>query len=366
MKRKCKNIDITDLNFLATAIYECLKNKSRTRKDVVRFNSEYPYSSKMALEMREEIRNHRLNLKPIWYKDKYDQASGKTRHIGIQDIKQQFYDYAVINALVAGGVGNTIGAHQYASIRGRGQLKGAQRIHKWLKDRDSRYYIKMDVKSYYKSIPQKKLISYLHKVIKNDDLLWLIEELLKTFDEGLAVGSYMSQFLANLYMSVIYHKVEEMHRIRHSRGKEIRMRLVYHQLIYMDDILIIGRNARDLISAAQMIESECAKLGLTIKDGWAIQKLGNGAFIDMMGFRIYRDHITIRRKNFKRIRRAYIRFARKSNSLRMARRIVSFYGWLKHSNSIRFCHKYNVYELTKKARRIISNDSKVRCRTVTS
>ena len=366
MKRKCKDIDITDLNFIATAICDCLKNKSHTRKDVVRFNCEYQYPSKMAVEMREEIRNRKLNLKPIWYKDKYDQASGKTRHIGIQDIKQQFYDYVVVNALVAGGVGNTIGAHQYASIKGRGQLKGAQRIHKWLKDRDSRYYIKMDVKSYYKNIPQKKLVNYLHKVIKNADLLWLIEELLKTFGEGLAVGSYMSQFLANLYMSVIYHKVEEMHRIRHSRGKEIRMRLVYHQLIYMDDILIIGRNARDLISAAQMIESECAKLGLTIKDGWAIQKLGDGAFIDMMGFRVYRDHITVRRKNFKRIRRAYIRFARKPNSLRMARRIVSFYGWLKHSNSIRFCHKYNVYELTKKARRIISNDSKVRCRTATS
>lgn len=366
MKRKCKNVDITDLGFIEEAIYDCLKNKSHTRKDVVRFNREYPYLYQMALEMREEIRNHKLNLKPIWYKDKYDQASGKTRHIGIQDIKQQFYDYVVVNALVAGGVGNTIGAHQYASIKGRGQLKGAQRIHKWLKDRDSRYYIKMDVKSYYKSIPQKKLISYLHKVIKNDDLLWLIEELLKTFDEGLAVGSYMSQFLANLYMSVIYHKIEEMHRIRHSRGNEIRMRLVYHQLIYMDDILIIGRNARNLISAAQMIENECSILGLSIKPEWSVEKITSKTFVDMMGFRIYRDHITVRRKNFKRIRRAYIRYANNPKSIQLARRVVSFYGNLKHSNSIQFCHKYNVYKLTKKARRSISNDSKVRCRTANS
>lgn len=362
MKRKCKNIDITDLGFIEEAIYDCLKNKSHSRKDIIRFNREYPALSVMALEMQEEIRNHKLNIKPIWYKDKYDQASGKTRHIGIQDIKQQFYDYVVVNALVYGGLNKTIGAHQYASIKGRGQLKGAQKIYGWLKDRDSRYYIKMDVKSYYKSIPHDVLLNYLHKIICNENLLWLIEELLKTFDEGLAVGSYMSQFLANLYMSIIYHKIEEMHKMRHSRGKDIRMRLVYHQLIYMDDILIVGRNARDLINAARMIESECAKLGLTIKDGWAIQKLGNGAFIDMMGFRIYRDHITVRRKNFKRIRRAYIRYSRKPNSLKLARRVVSFYGNLKNTNSIRFCHKYDVYKLTRRARRTISNASKIRCR----
>lgn len=360
MKRKCKNVDITDLGFICTAIDDCLRNKRKTRNDIIRFERDHPSTTAMALEMQEEIKNRELNLKPIWYKDKFDQASGKTRHIGIQDIKQQFYDYVVVNALVAGGLDKTIGAHQYASIKGRGQLKGAQRIHKWLKDRDSRYYIKMDVKSYYKSIPQKKLISYLHKVIKNDDLLWLIEELLKTFDEGLAVGSYMSQFLANLYMSIIYHKIEEMHKIRHSRGKEIRQRLVFHRLIYMDDILIIGRNAKDLIKAAHEIENECADLGLTIKSGWAVEKITDTAFIDMVGFRIYRDHITVRRKNFKRLRRAYVRFAKRPKSVKLARRVVSFYGCLKHSDSQRFCHKYNVYRLTRRARKVISRDCKIR------
>ena len=366
MKKRCKNIDITDLEFIETAICDCLKNKKSSRRDIIQFKRNYPTLSSMALEMQKEIKNHKLELKPIWYKDKYDQASRKTRHIGIQDIKQQFYDYVVVNALIAGGLRNTLGAHQYASIKGRGQLRGAQRINVWLKDKDSRYYIKMDVKGYYKSIPHEKLMGYLHKIIGNDDLLWLIEELVNTFSEGLAIGSYMSQFLANLYMSIIYHKVEEMHKIRNSRGKQLRVRLVYHQLIYMDDILIVGRNSRDLIRAARMIEDECAKLGLTIKDRWAIQKMDKDAFIDMMGFRVYRDHITVRRKNFKRIRRAYIRFARKPDSLRLARRIVSFYGCLKHSNSIKFCHRYNVYKLTKKARRVISNDSKVRRRAAAS
>ena len=359
MKRKCKNVDITDLGFIATAINDCLRNKNKNRNDIIRFERDYPNMSDMAFEMQGEIKNRKLNLKPIWYKDKFDQASGKTRHIGIQDIKQQFYDYVVVNAMVAGGVDKIIGAHQYASIKGRGQLKAAQKISKWMKSSNSRYYIKLDVKSYYKNIPHDKLMQYLRKIIHNDDLVWLIESLISTFDEGLAVGSYMSQFLANLYMSIIYHKIEEMHRIRHSRGKDVRLRLVYHTLIYMDDILIIGRNAKDLIRAAQEIERECAELGLTIKSGWAVEKITDTSFIDMVGFRIYRDHITIRRKNFKRLRRAYVRFSKKTKSVKLARRVVSFYGSLKHSDSQRFCHKYNVYRLTRRARSVISNDCKV-------
>lgn len=360
MKRKCKNVDITDLGFICTAIDDCLRNKRKTRNDIIRFERDYPSTTAMALEMQEEIKNRELNLKPIWYKDKFDQASGKTRHIGIQDIKQQFYDYVVVNALVAGGLDKTIGAHQYASIKNRGQLKAAIKISKWLKGSNSRYYIKLDVKSYYKSIPHDMLMQYLRRTICNDDLLCLVEGLINTFDEGLAVGSYMSQFLANLYMSIIYHKIEEMHKIRHSRGKEIRQRLVFHHLIYMDDILIIGRNAKDLIKAAHEIENECADLGLTIKPGWAVEKITDTAFIDMVGFRIYRDHITVRRKNFKRLRRAYVRFAKRPKSVKLARRVVSFYGCLKHSDSQRFCHKYNVYRLTRRARKVISRDCKIR------
>lgn len=360
MKRKCKNVDISDLGHIATAINDCLRNKSKTRKDIIRFERDYPAISTMTFEMQEEIRNHNLNLKPIWYKDKFDQASGKTRHIGIQDIKQQFYDYVVVNALVAGGVDKTIGTHQYASIKGRGQLKAAQKISKWMKDENSRYYIKLDVKSYYKSIPHERMMQYLRTIIRNDDLLWLIEELIKTFDEGLAVGSYMSQFLANLYMSIVYHKVEDMHRIRHSRARDVRMRLVYHQLIYMDDILIIGRNAKDLIRAAQEIENICADLGLTIKTGWDVEKITDQAFIDMVGFRIYRDHITVRRRNFKRLRRTCVRYAKKPKNLQLARRMVSYYGYLKHSDSYRFCHKHNVYKLVRKAKKVISHDCTVR------
>lgn len=75
MKRKCKNVDITDLGFICTAINDCLRNKNKSRNDILRFERDYPNMSTMALEMQEEIKNRKLNLKPIWYKDKFDQAS---------------------------------------------------------------------------------------------------------------------------------------------------------------------------------------------------------------------------------------------------------------------------------------------------
>ena len=60
-------------------------------------------------------------------------------------------------------------------------------------------------------------MEFLRKHIKNDILLWLIETIINTFDKGLSIGSYLSQFLCNLYLSQLYHEISHMHKIRKSR-----------------------------------------------------------------------------------------------------------------------------------------------------
>ena len=36
-----------------------------------------------------------------------------------------------------------------------------------------------------------------------------INKLISTFESGLSIGSYLSQFLCNLYMSQLYHEISE-------------------------------------------------------------------------------------------------------------------------------------------------------------
>lgn len=363
MKRKCKNVDITNLEFIETAGKDCLKNKKKTRNDIVNIFNEYGNVHSIAVQLRKEILDKKLELKPIWYKKKWDEASAKWRNIGIQDIKQQMYDYVAVNAM--GDLLKRVGKYQCASIKGRGQIYCVKALYRKIQDKRIRYACSFDVKKYYESISRNKLMKWLGKHIKNGELLWLIETLINTFDKGLSIGSFLSQHLANLYLSDIYHTVtENLYRIRNKKnGKLLRINMVSACYMYMDDIHIVGTNSKDLIKAALKIVSMAKDIGLTIKPNWRCYQINDG-FIDLCGYRVYRDRIEVRRTTLKRIRRAYIRYEKKQNNKQLAKRVISHYGILKYSDSYNFCHKYNVYKLLKIARRVVSNDSKSR-RTAT-
>ena len=119
MKRYCKNIDLTDRKLISAAVRDCLKDK-RSRMDVLELFQEYssiPYTMLRFLVKHEEyqmldgiietiidgiieeIRNKHYVIKPIRYIYKIDVCSGKKRRIGIQNIKQQLYDYIAVYAL---------------------------------------------------------------------------------------------------------------------------------------------------------------------------------------------------------------------------------------------------------------------------
>lgn len=347
MKKKCKNVDITNFDFILKSVEQCFQNKKKNRTDILKIREEVGTNVDIALMLQKELINKDIKLKPIWYRTKYDSASRKWRTIGIQDIKQQIYDYIAVNGLEE--LMRRVGKYQCASIKGRGQVYCAKAIYNHIQNPSIKYACKFDVRKYYESIPQDKMMEWLRKRVKNDLLLWLIETLIHTFKKGLSIGSYLSQHLGNLYLSDVYHKIESIHAVR--RGKKIK--IVSFTCTYMDDLLITGSNSRSLIKVGHIVENMCSEKGLTIKDTWSCFKIDD-SFIDMVGYRIHRDHITIRRCTLKKIRRAIIRFEHNPTSLSLAKRVNSYKGILDHSDSYQFCKKYNVYETIRKARRLVS------------
>lgn len=401
MKTYCKNFDITNRDLIRKATYNCLEkkyirkdtlkllrqysNSNLTTKDIREMiknngkHSVYPYVENIIDGIRKELIERKIVLKPIVYKEKVDGSCLKIRTIGIQDVKQQIYDYVAIEGLQP--MLKRIGEYQYASIKGRGPIKGAQRIQRWLRNKNIRYAGKADVKKCYENISRENMMKFLHKYVKNDHLLWLINELLITFGSGLSIGSYLSQFLCNLYMSQLYHEISEnMFRVRkHKNGINERINLVTHVLIYMDDILILGTNSKDLNKAMKLIIKFAKdEMGLEVKASWTVFKTRlkdrktkdekyEGQFIDMMGFRIYRWHTTIRRRVFIRIRKAYMRTLKcikthKTILVSLARKCLSYYGYIKHTDSFKFKKRYNVYEIVKCCKKVVSNESKIRCK----
>lgn len=374
MKRYAKNVNILDLDFIEICIADCLRKKWK-RKDVcVYFCSLLKISKakfrqiaatnrkflieKAAILLRKELATRKLKLPLTWYRKKIDSSSHKERWIGIQNIKQQFCDYVAVYGMR--DMLGRIGEFQCASIPGRGPIWGVKHIKKWLKEKDSNYFVKMDIKKCFPSISHDKLLSLVRKYLANDNLIWLVDELVKSMADGLSIGSYLSQYLCNFYMSFLYHKVKE-NLFFERRGKKIPM--VKHLLIYMDDILLIGSNSKMLLEASKRIVEFIDKtLDLTVKHFWSVTKLDDKRFIDIMGFRIYKTHITIRRRVFLRIRRAYKRARKYRNSVRLARKCNSYKGHILHTDSLKFAKRYHVYDSARRARRLISNASKIRQR----
>ena len=387
MKRLCKNIDITDRDLISKATYKCLKDKYK-RNDVLELFADIsglyknqihviytrykkkgikPFVELLIDILRSELINKNIFFPPIWYKDKIDPSSHKKRHIGIQNVNQQIYDYIAVEGLTP--FLKRIGTHQFASVKGRGQIAGVRMIKRWLRNKSLKYFAKLDIKKCYPSINQKKLISFLEQHIKNDLLLWLIKELLKSFERGLSIGSYLSQFLCNLFLSQVYHFIGHQHKIRkHKNGTQDLVPLVYHRLFYMDDMFIMGTSAKDMHKAVKLIVAYCKKLGLTIKENWFVKQIPyskkhDSTFIDMMGFRIYRTHITIRRRVFKRIRRVYMKVYKlwkihQRILIEFARRCISYYGLLKNSDSFKVIKKYHVKDVLKICKKVVSNYDK--------
>ena len=376
MKKLCKDVDITDRGLISRAVYACL-NKKYKRNDVVKYLSQvsgieqeyircicyryrksamYPFTEIAISEIQAEIIGGNMSFPQIWYREKIDGSSGKVRRIGIQNIKQQLYDYIAVEALKP--VLERIGEYQYASIKGRGTTKGKEVISRWIRNRDMRYFVKLDVRKCFESIDHGKMMEFLRGRVKNEPLLHLIETMLESFERGLSIGSYLSQYLCNLYMSILYHEIKEnMRRTRKGKRGNKRVNLVRHCLIYMDDILLIGQRKRDLEKAAKLTVRKASEMGLEIKPNYQVRQI-DGNCIDMLGFKIYRTHTEIRGRTFLRVRRSFRR-ARKRLTEGVARKCLSYYGYLKHTNSRRFQRKWKVRRTIKKCKGVKRNQSKI-------
>lgn len=376
MKRYCKNIDITDINIIKKCIYDCLDGKWR-RKSVANLlskHSDIPAKhiieiilSKDYDKLSESIDNlaksisqniilRRLELPPIQWFTIEDSCTGKIRDIGKESILHQIYNYIAVYGIKDMCTAK-IGYSQCACVPERGQVYGKNIIEKWLRKdiAGTKYCLKMDIKKCYPSIDKNRLLSFLKRDIKNDTLLWLLEKLIDMFDKGLSIGSYLSQWLCNYYLSYAYHyAVEQLAVEKTRRGVTKRTRLVNHVLFYMDDIIFLGGNKRDLMKAFNLFSTYLDKvLGLTIKSSWRLFRVqytdkygkSHGSPIDIMGFKFYRDHTTVRRRTFFKFRRKIliiekcIRYKEAINK-HLAENTVSLYGWLKNCDCYKFLHNH--------------------------
>jgi hypothetical protein len=143
----------------------------------------------------------------------------------------------------------------------------------------------------------------------------------------------------------------------------------------MDDILIIGKSAKDLKMAGKMVENHLNEtLGLAIKENTRIINLTT-EYVDMMGYKVSRKNITVRSRIFIKIR-ANIKLLKRliatkdvdvAKISKCFKSVSARKGWLDNSDSRRFKKKIKLAKIINKAKELISYEAKddIRFKTAT-
>lgn len=261
-----------------------------------------------------------------------DGISKKKRTILVPTVEELFVQHCAVEALKPMFF-HGMYEHSYGSIPKRGVHKGAKLIKKWIKhDKGGiKYVLKMDIRHFFDSISHNILKDKLAKKLKDPNMLALLYDIIDVTDNGLPLGYYTSQWLANWYLQDFDHFVKEELGV----NKYIR---------YVDDLVIYDSNKKRLHEIRRLISNYLDhELGLSLKDNWQIFRFSyandRGRDLDFMGFRFYRNKTTLRKAILLRATRKASKMGKKMRlTVYDARQMLSYLGWIKVTNT------YNAYE----------------------
>ena len=166
------------------------------------------------------------------------------------------------------------GMYKYtcACIPGRGIHYVRRHISRVISNdpKNTKYVLKMDIRKFFNSIPHRTLKKRLKEKIKDPVIRNLLFKIIDTTEQGLPLGFYTSQWLANFYLQPLDHYIKE--RILDDCGcntkRTGRHGAVYY-FRYMDDMVIFGPNKRELHKMREKISEILDKeYGLTLKYDW--------------------------------------------------------------------------------------------------
>lgn len=202
----------------------------------------------------------------------------------------------------------------YCCIKGRGILAEKNAIERAFQDvAGTEYGLKIDIRKFYPSIDHDILKSQLKRKFKDQDLLWLLDEIIDS-SEGLPIGNYLSQFLANFYLSPFDHWIKEVVGVK-------------RYFRYCDDIAIFSGDINYLQTLKLIIADYMAtELNLEVKGNYQVFPV-RARGLDKSGYKFYHGYTLMRKSIKNSLKRAVRRGYSKSS-------ISGHLGWAKHCNSV--------------------------------
>lgn len=229
----------------------------------------------------------------------------------------------------------TFCSHTCASIKNRGIKKASELTDKYMKDRfNCEYCLKIDISKFYPNINHEILKKLLRKKFKDDDLLELLDKIVDSTpgNKGVPIGSYLSQFLANFYLSYFDHWLKE------KMGMQYVVR-------YMDDMILFHYSKEYLHWLKKQMDIYLeTKLDLKIKPNWQVFPTAIRG-VDFVGFRHFFGYKLLRKSTCKKFKKKMVVIRKKMDAGKLINysewcSANSYNGWLKWCDSYRLREKY--------------------------
>lgn len=299
--------DISSLKNITKAYHKARKNKNYY-SEILEFKENLAQN---LFDIHTELSNGTYT--PLKMREKLI-FDGKPRTLHISPFRDRVVHWAIMLQLEKIFV-NFFHSNSCASITGLGTLGASKKTRKYIKK--YKFYLKIDIEKYYPSIPQHSLKEKLRVILQDPEALKHLDLIVDSLEggKGLPIGSYLSQYLANFYLS-FYDKLVKAPLVR-----------------FMDDIVIFSNSKKELHELLNWSKEYCLnELGLNIKSNAAIRPVTEG--IDFVGY-VHYPSFTKLRKSTKLRMIAKMREISKKESLEFSdfASFMSYYGFLIHCNS---------------------------------
>lgn len=284
-------------------------------------------------QIQEMLKNHTYNV------SEYDISTindkGKEREL----MKLPYFPDRIIQWAIMLQIENVFMqvfcSHTCASIKERGINRASKLTEKYMKDKEgTKYCLKIDISKFYPNINHEILKGMLRKKFKDKDLLELLDKIIDSYpgEKGVPIGSYLSQFLANFYLSYFDHWLKETIKVK-------------YVVRYMDDVVIFHSSKAFLHSLVKkMNEYLKRELKLSIKPNWQVFPTGIRG-VDFVGYRHFYDFKLLRKSTCKKFKQKMLEIQKKQDNGQLINyrqwcSVNSYIGWLAWCDSWRLFEKY--------------------------
>ena len=208
-----------------------------------------------------------------------------------------------------------------ASIPGKGMHFAKRRTERWISENSDAgrlYYCKLDFVKFYQNIDQQKCFASLCRTFGDRGIRYLLYEAVTACREGLGIGLYPIQPIANFYTCELCRKLMAEFQV--------------FVEIYCDDIVILGRSKREVWKAVNFVQRYAAEVFCQpLHDNIGVQIIDSEHFLDFVGYRFYIGRTWMRKRMKIRFKQ---KMARLKDPLRRYQVAISYKGWLQHCDGL--------------------------------